>query len=206
MKTFNGSTTRVQNAMVHNPIYDGPLYESVLERHFDSLASVSKHDYSSSNSSACNSPGPYNSISPDTVLQDNFHKNTRYLDRPIHQRSQVLPQHSSDSNNTSQSTTASVPAIMALKKNGKERNKLHLTLPLNNQNETCPNPGASDVHPSASTAAVNVSGSKMPSCMNPVMTFCCNVDANYTVMSPVARSMKAEVVELSPEDTEKYKE
>lgn len=34
----NTNTNTVQHAMVHNPIYDGPVYESVLHSHFDALA------------------------------------------------------------------------------------------------------------------------------------------------------------------------
>lgn len=90
-----------------------------------------------------------------------------------------------------------------MKKNGKERNKLHLTLSLNNQNEKSV---TSEVHPSSSAVAVNVSGNKKFPCMNPVMTSSSNLDANYTVMSPVTGLMKAEVIELSPEGSEKYKE
>ena len=207
-KTFNESTSRVHNAMVHNLIYNGPVYESVLERRFDSLASFSKQEFSSSSTSACNSPGPCNTTPPDT---DNFHKNLRYLDRPMQPRSQSLSQPSSDLNNTSQSITVSVPAttrMMALKKNGTERNKLHLTLTLNNQNETYPNAGTSDVHPSVSAVAAynNMSGKKTSSSMNPAMTSSSNLDANYTIMSPVTGSVKTEATGLSPEDTEKYKE
>ena len=70
-----------------------------------------------------------------------------------------------------------------------------------------PNPGTSNVHPSASAVvAYNMSGKKTSSSMNPVMTSSSNLDANYTVMSPVIGSVKTEATGLSPEDTEKYKE
>ena len=177
--------------MVHNPIYDGPVYESVPEQRFDSLTSVSKQDLSLSNTSACNSPDPCNPTSLDNILlNDSSHKNPRYLDRPIQPQSltQSLARNPSDHD-----SNVSVPRLMALKKNGKERNKLHLTLTLNNQDD-------SDTSPAR--VPVATSGSK---CLNPVITSRTQVDEYYTVMSPVTDSVN-QVVELSPEDTEKYKE
>ena len=189
--------------MVHNPIYDGPVYESVPEQRFDSLTSVFKQDLSSSSTSACDSPDPYSSLSPDNILiNDSSHKNPRYLDRPIQPRSltQSLARNLSDhDSNATRSVSVSVPnntRLMALKKNGKERNKLHLTLTLNNQDD-------SDTSPASIPLSFATPGNK---CLNPVISSRPEVDEYYyTVMSPVTDSVN-QVVELSPEDTEKYKE
>ena len=45
-KRINANT--VQHAMVHNPIYDGPVYESVLRSHFDALTLATTNNTSNS--------------------------------------------------------------------------------------------------------------------------------------------------------------
>jgi hypothetical protein len=42
------NTDTVQHAMVHNPIYDGPVYESVLHSHFDALTLATINNTSNS--------------------------------------------------------------------------------------------------------------------------------------------------------------
>ena len=39
----------IQRAMVRNPIYDGPVYESVLQPHFEALTSATTNNTSNSN-------------------------------------------------------------------------------------------------------------------------------------------------------------
>ena len=237
-KTFSESTSRVQNAMVHNPIYDGPVYDSILgESHFDSLASVTKQDLSLSNASQsespCNSPPPSQCgadtgrAAPHSYLQDNSPKTVRYLDRPIHPRSQSLTPLSNPNNSTPRSTSVCVvptgenTRMMALKKNGKERNKLHLTLTLNNENDEKPAPprhvrGKDVTSPALRTKSVPGSGPAMRVNNDVIATTATSsemdADENYTVMSPVGirsggrGSLSTKVIELSPEDTAKYRE
>ena len=133
-KALNVSTNRMQNAMVHNPIYDGPVYESV-QRHFDTLTATVKQDLSLSNTSASDSPRPGSSTPPYVGSNNNSQKMICYLDRPIQPRSssQSLSHPSTPDNNNPKSTSVCAQAatgVMGLKKNGKERNKLHLTLTL----------------------------------------------------------------------------
>ena len=203
--------------MVHNPIYDGPVYESV-QPHFDSLTSVTKQDLSSSNTSACNSPPPSCSTStPPNTLGNSSQANVRYLDRPIHgiqphvQRSLSLSNRSTPDNDVNQltmSTQVSAQRSMALKKNGKERNKLHLTLTLVGANDE-----ANTKQPTVSKDAVIIPAGD---CRSRSATVPGNLvsggsrssgDDNYSVMKPLAGSgMNTVITELSPEDTEKYRE
>ena len=207
-KTFDESTNRVQNAMVHNPIYDGPVYESV-QPHFDSLSSVTKQDLSSSNTSACNSPPPggCTSTPPNTLqLQSNQQANVRYLDRPIQpQRSQSLSHTPTPDNNVNQLTMSmQVPApgrAMALKKNGKERNKLHLTLTLEGANDEA------NIKPTTSKDVVSTRPKRSEVSEDQGNAPRPDGDENYSVMKPIAGSvMNTMNVELTPEDTEKYRE
>ena len=108
-KTLNVSTNRMQNAMVHNPIYDGPAYESVL-RHFDTLTATVKQDLSLSNTSASDSPRLGSSTFPYIGSNNNSQKMVRYLDRPIQPRSQSLSHSSSPDNNNPKSTSVCAQA------------------------------------------------------------------------------------------------
>ena len=200
--------------MVHNPIYDGPVYESV-QPHFDSLTSVTKQDLSSSNTSACNSPPPSCSTStPPNTLGNSLQANVRYLDRPVHgiqshiQRSLSLSNPTTPDNDTNQltmSTQVPTQRSMALKKNGKERNKLHLTLTLVGANDE-----ANTKQPAVSKDAV-LGPSRDRSMTVPGVQVGrgprSSGDDNYSVMKPLAGSgMNTVITELSPEDTEKYRE
>lgn len=212
-KNFDQSTNRVQNAMVHNPIYDGPVYESV-QPHFDSLTSVTKQDLSSSNTSACNSPPPSCSTStPPNTLGNSSQGIVRYLDRPVHsiqphaQRSLSLSNPSTPDNDVNQlaiSTQVPTQRNMALKKNGKERNKLHLTLTLVGANEE-----ANTEQPAVSKDTV-LGLSRDRSMTVPSVQVSGGLrsgDDNYSVMKPLTGSgMNTVITELSPEDTEKYRE
>ena len=115
--------------MVHNPIYDGPVYESVHAQ-FESLTSTTLQTAGISNNSACNSQP-----STPTTASDNT---VRYADPPCHIpkiRSNSFVTNTSaypsapvsDAKNVPHSTSVSIPTP---KKNGKARNKFHLTLTL----------------------------------------------------------------------------
>ena len=190
-KTFSDSTNRVQNAMIHNPIYDGPVYESV-QPHFDTLTAATQQALASSTTSAdkslCTTTPP--------ALQNKAQKANRYIDQPSQQRCQSFSQSSPTDNNTPRSGSVSIPKarVMALKKNGRERNKLHLTLTLNGSD-----PSPTTCVPKSDGSSVTLSGTIM--CANPAVA-----DENYMVMSPITGSLNAKVIELSPEDTAKYKE
>lgn len=188
------SVERMCNAMVPNPIYNGPLYESV-QPHFETLVSTMA---STSGEQQCNSRASTPSSSE---------KSVRYVDPPSHSsknrsRSFVSsgPSHSSmrtsDALNISRSTSVSIPAI---KKTEKQRNKLNLTLTLTGTDST----GATGSHNAQDSTAEPISAA------NPVVLR--DVDDNYTVMSPASRGTLVgmadhEWSELSPEDTDKYKE
>ena len=204
-KALNLSTNRMQNAMVHNPIYDGPVYESV-QPHFDTLTASVKQDLSLSNTSASNSP-PRSSSPPDTG-NNNSQRMVRYLDRPIQPRSLSLLHPSTPDNNNPSAigvpaaqTTPSTRA-MGLKKNGKERNKLHLTLTLDENESANPAFGVSSRKEEETMLVGDVPGNKRD--------VTSDGDENYAVMSPIKRKDGGNIIggmtELSPEDTDKYKE
>ena len=98
----------------------------------------------------------------------------------------------SDVSNIPRSTSVSIPAI---KKTGKQRNKLNLTLTLTNTDST------------GTTGPRNTQNSTTQpiSAVSPVVLR--DVDENYTVMSPPSAQVgTAEGSELSPEDIDKYEE
>ena len=177
--------------MVNNPIYDGPVYESI-HRQFDSLTSTTLRAAQMSDSEdshCCNSQASTSS-----------EKSDRYVDPPVQPpkpRSKSFasndPAHFSTSTCAAEivprSTSISVPSVN--KKTGKQRNKFNLTLTLNE------NAGPSD--PVATqTNKMHMCG--LISAVNPAVLR--DEEDNYTVMSPVDRSGKWN--ELSPEDTDKY--
>ena len=182
--------------MVPNPIYSGPLYESVQPR-FETLTSIMA---SASGEEQCTSRASTPSSSE---------KSIRYVDPPSHSlknrsRSFVSsgPSHSSiptgDALNIVRSTSVSIPAT---KKTGKQRNKLKLTLTLT---------GADSTGTTSGSRNAQISTAEQISAVNPKVVQLRDVDDNYTVMSPAsgrgALLGTAEWSELSPEDTEKYKE
>ena len=183
--------------MVHNPIYDGPVYESVHQQ-FNTLCATILQDSLASDASAnrpCNSQ---------TSTPTSSEKSIRYVDPPssAHQASKIRSKsfisHPSapegDTENIPRCTSVSVPVI---KKIPKQRNKLHLTLTLTGTDSTVAT--GSDDHNAQN---------KPVSAVNPIVLR--DVDDNYTVMSPAAGRCTLvgtdEWSGLSPEDTEKYKE
>lgn len=185
------SKSNACNAMVHNPIYegDGPVYESVQVRVEETclpadtlqVTDTTNHQYNSINTPAT------------SALQDNSSLNTvRYVKQPVQlQRNSFINTHTSAADNhdtegtpRSTSTTLQAARVMALKKNGEVRNKLHLTLSLGG-NESGHATGESL---SPSVCEVVSSG----------------VDGTYMVMSPVSslcHSLNAGRGEVIPEDT-----
>ena len=102
----------------------------------------------------------------------------------------------SDALNISRSTSVSIPVI---KKMGKQRNKLNLTLTLTGTDST----SSTGSHNSQYNTTESISA------VNPAVLR--DVDDNYTVMSPAGRGALVgmadhEWSELSPGDTDKYKE
>ena len=93
---------------------------------------------------------------------------------------------------------------MALKKNGKERNKLHLTLTLNGNETVNSTSGA----PGENEDTTVLAGGLPENDGTTVAIVTSDGDENYTVMSPIKGkgSGNTGVMELSPEDTDKYKE
>ena len=195
---INDLTSRACNAMVHNPIYDGPVYESVHPQ-FESLESATKQAASTSNTfvtQPCNSQ-----LSTPTSSE----KSLRYVDPPSSAlvskpRSKSFLCHpsdpESDTENIPRSMSISVPVI---KKAGKQRNKLNLTLTL--IGTAADSTGTTGSHNAQNSNVEPVSS------VNPAVLR--DVDDNYTVMSPAGRSAlvgMAEWSELSPEHTDKYKE
>lgn len=184
------SAVHIQNAMVHNPIYDGPVYESV-QAQFESLTSTTQQV---AGISVCNSQP-----STPTTTSEN---SVRYTDPPVQ-----VPKIGSNSfaSNTSAPVPDSVPqstsiAIPAIKKNGEKRNKFHLTLALTGKDlDMNMEPQSSQNHnPLAIGGEANHS----------VLT---DVDEHYMVMSPTGvptnLELKGGLCELSPEDiAQKYNE
>ena len=191
-KKLNDSTSRVYNAMVHNPIYDGPVYESVQQQ-FNTLTATTLNASDTSADHPCSSQ-------PSTPTSSE--KSIRYVDPPTPaqiSKTRILSHPSapeSDTENIPRSTSVSVPVI---KKSGKQRNKLNLTLTLTGTDST----GATGSHNAQDSTAEPILA------VNPVVLR--DVDDNYTVMSPAGRGALVgmadhEWSELSPEDTDKYKE
>ena len=204
-KALNVSTNRMQNAMVHNPIYDGPVYESV-QPHFDTLTSSVKQDLSLCNTNSASNSPPGSLTPPNVGNGNNSQKTVRYLDQPLQLRSQSLSQHPFTRDNNLRSMSVCGPAnarVMALKKNGKERNKFHLTLTLGGNKSMNPTSGATDEKESTTILAGDLPGSD-----GKTVFTTSDGDENYTVMSPIKGKDSANhgVIELSPEDTDKYKE
>lgn len=172
-KKLGDSTSRVCNAMVHNPIYDGPVYESVQQQ-FNTLTVTTLQTSSVSDTSADH---PCNCSPPSTPTPTHSEKSARYVDPPAQfhiskLRSKSVISHCSapsgviDTGNIPRSTSVSVPVI---KKTPKQRNKLNLTLPL----------------AGTESGNTNTTGCLM-STSGPILT---DVDENYTTMMSPASAL-----------------
>lgn len=189
------STNNACNAMIHNPIYDGPVYESV-HRQFEALTLSTPQAADN-----CDEQ-PYNSEASTPTSSE---KSVRYVDQPFQRPDNVRsksfisksPLISSDQGTTAQrSTSVSIPCVP--KKTGKERNKLHLTLTLTGIDLDATN----EPHPQSqiqANKATNAAAAQLT-----------DVDDNYLLMSPIGVLSgigNIEWSEPSPEDsTQKYKE
>ena len=83
----NTNTNTIQHAMVHNPIYDGPVYESVLNSHFDALMLATTNNASNSQQT------PQLDYSETSESPPADH----YVEQPLNQSQNVLD---SESNST----------------------------------------------------------------------------------------------------------
>ena len=146
--------------MVHNPIYDGggPVYENHLSHPRDT---ASQYDN-------------IHCTETSYTFQDNSHPSgNRYVDQPIHfHKNNMLVHTTNDSPSTSTnilncSTCDSMLSTrkIAVKKNGQERNKLHLTLSLPG-NDSFPMKEIQSGFPKSNETQAEV------------------VDETYTVMNP----------------------
>lgn len=142
-KSFGDAKSRLCNTMVHNPIYEGegPVYESVQPQSKTStaaavtlLATVTVDTFADQHYDSLHNPDAPSPLDESTL---------KMVCRSDHSTLSSQPQNKStiSSNAYTQLTvpdsgTASTPSppagtvMMALKKNGQERNKLHLTLSL----------------------------------------------------------------------------
>ena len=160
---LNESKTRVCNAMVHNPIYDGdgPVYESVqtqLETELSiSLFEDTTNQHYDNRHVTLNDTARY--VNPPAQLQYLYTAGTNTA---------------SNSMNTPVNRSASVslpettPKVIAQKKNNQERNKLHLTLSL----------GEND----SSNSHTGEEAPKLIPATHAVVPM--DMDEPYTVMSP----------------------
>ena len=119
--------------MVTNPIYegDGPVYDSVQTQ--DIVNSVTESNI-------------LTTYEQDININQSLSDMARYNDHPIQLHHSLYTNAASDGSDTgtpvdtpTESMPLTAPRIMALKKNGQERNKLHLTLSLGG-NSSAKNP------------------------------------------------------------------
>ena len=179
---FNESKNRVCNVMVNNPIYDGdgPVYESVQTQ------------YETNNATESNMPQSVDAIDRQyDNLQQSFSDTARYVDPPgqlqyLHTTNTAFEVNNSGNAPLSRSASESVPPatrVMALKRNGRERNKLHLTLSLGGNNSFNNSNGEIAPKPVPKTSAIAPT----------------DMEEAYTVMSPASvlcRSLNSGQVEL----------
>ena len=120
---LNESKVNACNMMVHNPIYDGdgPVYASVDNQQSHPRDTASQYD---------------NIHCTYTFQDSSYTSGNGYIDQPVHlftyTDNTTDKSHGTYTNATNCTTYASRPSTkkMALKKNGQERNNLHLTLSL----------------------------------------------------------------------------
>lgn len=116
--------------MVHNPIYvgDEPVYESVENQKSQPRDAALQYD------------NIYCTEETHTFQDDSYLSGNRYIDQPVHFHNNLFA-HTNNTTDDSRgtfanapnsTTCASVPSTrkMAIKRNGQQRNKLHLTLSL----------------------------------------------------------------------------
>ena len=134
---------KVSKVMVTNPIYEGdePMYESLQFQHERNSVTVTES----------NMP---QSVPRANGENDNFYQGlsdmhvARYIDHPTQLHHCLHTNTASDGSNTctptdtptSETMPLTAPRVMALKKNGQERNKLHLSLSLGGGNNSTKNP------------------------------------------------------------------
>ena len=190
--------------MVHNPIYDGPVYESVQQQ-FNTLTATTSR---ASNISDTSTNHPCNS-QPSTPTSSE--KSTRYVGPPSSAdqlskiRSKSFLSHPSPSVRDLESDTENIPRSASvsdpvIRKTQRQRNVLNLRLTL----------AGADSSSATVSRNAQISTDEPISAVDPIVVQSRDVDDNYTVMSPAsgrgALLGKPEWSELSPEDTKKYQE
>ena len=114
-KKVSNAASRACNVMVHNPIYDGPVYESIPQPRFDTLTSaVPNHSPDSPQKS------PSHSSTNSDPLEDSL--TARYVKQPPLARSRPDSTRLSDQCNSCDAVSTSAQ--------GSETNNLHLALPM----------------------------------------------------------------------------
>ena len=112
-------------SMVHNPLYDrsGPQYYEIVPRHRESSAQSTHVQPTHPDYDTINTLRRTSHNERDTPTTDN---------QPAHSMPRIHSSSKAPDDIVSEPTSISVPApsLMGLKKNGQERNKLHLTLSL----------------------------------------------------------------------------
>ena len=173
--------------MVNNPIYDGPVYESV-QLQFDTLRSLTTttQDTSTTTSpeSTANSP-----LIPDELTQQSQRVRSKSLSS---KECPSLEHLAPPANGAGRSTSVSVPAT---KKKGMGQNKSHLVLSLTG-NDAPPNSGV--VIPQSHGSMAGISWER---------------DENYMIMSPASAFIITDSLnggwgdsESTPVNFEKHKE
>ena len=186
--------------MITNPIYDGPVYETVRQQ-YNPLDSSNSTTPNSSPTAPLNDPAHYSNDPTIHQVEQQVRRNTL----PISPR-QPVPRVMSPLAGTS-FRSASISGNTTYKRPRRERNKLHLTLSLgNNRQSSNPvlNGGESEtpVDKKSPIATHNISQ---------VIPQALEEDENYTVMSPAGNrgfgsSLNGGWGDISPELTNKYRE
>ena len=161
---LNESKTRVCNAMVHNPIYDGdgPVYESV-QTQLETELSISL----SENTTDQHYDNLHVSLN-DTARYVNPPAQLQYLSYTAGTNTASNSMNAPVNRSASVSLPETTPKVMALKKNGQERKKLHLTLSLGENDSSNSHTGEVVTKSNPSTHVA------VPA----------DMDEPYTVMSP----------------------
>ena len=174
--------------MITNPIYSGPVYETVHQGYNPLSTSASTTPDSSPTTPLNDDVSRYN-INPTsrTDIIDLVRRNTL----PSQSNGRVVSPLAGTSYRSS-----SISGNTTVKHPPKERNKLHLTLSLGNNKE-----GSQNEHEIVPNSGKNGSGNVRP----------ISEDENYTIMSPAANrgfgsSINGGWGEVSPELTSKYQE
>lgn len=190
---IDNSTTRVSNTMVHNPIYDGPVYESVecpVETHTNQQATGIDDMSGAPNHSMSHTFTPPNNLlgTPRYVDQPKDFQTSQFQSKTFFPKVHTLASHNAASSSQSTSTFSEPKRVMAIKRSGQQHNKLQFT-------DTSHNSGNN----ARSTALVQGSllgtvelRSEQAMCVN--QTLLSDLEESYTVMSPAGSLARSVIV------------